>query len=90
MKIAMSGRLMKKIELQWKCSSRNPPRIGPSAAPPENIAAQVAMAMRRSFSWSKMLRMSDRVEGMRVAPKMPEQGPGEDEHLGAGGEGREQ
>ena len=71
MKSAMSGRLMKKTELQWKCSSRKPPTMGPSAAPPENIAAQVAIAMRRSLSWLKMLRMSDSVDGMRVAPKMP-------------------
>ena len=71
MKTAMSGMLMKKIDPQWKCSMRIPPRIGPSAAPPENIAAQVAMATRRSRSWAKMLRMSESVEGMRVAPKTP-------------------
>ena len=35
------------------------------------MAAQVAIATRRSLSLRKILRISDRVEGMRLAPKKP-------------------
>ena len=54
-----------------KCSSRSPPTIGPSAAPAENIAAHTAIARRRWSRSVKMLRSSDSVEGISIAPNTP-------------------
>ena len=67
----MIGTLMKNTEPHQKCSSSQPPTTGPSAAPPANIAAQVAIASRRSSPFVKMLRISDNVEGISVAPNTP-------------------
>ena len=54
-----------------KCSTSQPPKIGPSAAPPEKPAAQMATASRRRLGSGKMLRIRDRVEGISMAPKNP-------------------
>ncbi len=70
-KIRMIGTLMKNTEPHQKCSSSQPPTTGPSAAPPANIAAQVAIASRRSSPCVKMLRINDSVDGIRVAPNTP-------------------
>ena len=66
-----SGTASRNTEPHQKCSSRKPPTMGPSAAPPLKPAAQMAMAVRRS-AWSvKMLRINDRVAGISIAPKNP-------------------
>ncbi len=67
----MIGALIKKTEPHQKCSSRNPPMIGPRAAPPAKDAAHTAMALRRSRSSGNTVRISDRVEGISVAPPSP-------------------
>ena len=67
----MTGRLIRNTEPQKKCSRSQPPRIGPSAAPPEKPEPQMAMARSRCRASRKMLRTSDKVEGIRVAPATP-------------------
>lgn len=68
---AITGRLMRKTEPHQKCSSRNPPTTGPTAAPAEAIAPQMPMARLRSRgSWNR-LRIRARVDGIRVAPATP-------------------
>ena len=62
---------MRNTEPHQKCSSRTPPTIGPMALPAENAEIQTATARERwPGSWN-MLKMSDRVDGARVAPAMP-------------------
>ena len=65
------------------------PRRGRATAPPENMAAHAAMAVRRSRASSKMLRISDSVEGMRVAPKKPSSARPAMSISGLGAEGRQ-
>ena len=45
--------------------------MGPTTAPTENMVAHTATANWRRRSSMKMLRISERVEGMRVAPATP-------------------
>ncbi len=65
------GTARKNTEPHQKCSSRIPPITGPSTAPPENAAAQMAIAVRRSIGSLKMLRSRESVAGMSMAPKTP-------------------
>lgn len=67
----MTGTLMRNTEPHQKCSSSHPPTSGPSAAPPVAPADQIAIARVRWRASRNMPRMSDRVEGMRVAPATP-------------------
>ena len=62
---------MRNTEPHAKCSSRMPPTIGPSAAPAENAAAHTAIARRRWSRLGKMLRSSESVDGISMAPKKP-------------------
>ncbi|SMY12195.1 hypothetical protein BJEO58_01789 [Brevibacterium jeotgali] len=66
-----TGTASSSTEPHQKCSSRTPPTMGPSAAPPENPAAHTAIAVRRSVGSAKTLRMIDRVAGISIAPKNP-------------------
>ena len=63
-----TGTAIRNTEPHQKCSSRKPPTIGPSAAPPEKAAAQMAMASRRWLRSAKMLRSNDNVEGISMIP----------------------
>ncbi len=45
--------------------------MGPTTAPTENMVAHTATANWRRRSSMKMLRISERVEGMSVAPATP-------------------
>ena len=44
---------------------------GPIAAPPANVAAQTAIASRRSSRCTNTVRMSESVDGISVAPNTP-------------------
>ena len=48
-----------------------PPTTGPRAAPAEKPAAHTAIARRRWSRLAKMLRRSDSVEGISIAPNTP-------------------
>ena len=45
--------------------------MGPSAEPAVKQDAQMAMASRRADASVKMLRISDRVDGISIAPNTP-------------------
>ncbi len=66
-----TGTAIRNTDPHAKCARRNPPTIGPSADPAENMEAQIAMARRRWSRSVKMLRRSERVEGMSIAPNTP-------------------
>ena len=68
---AITGRFIRNTEPHQKCSSNAPPISGPSAMPLAAAADHSAMARVRSAASVKMLRISDRVEGMIVAPAIP-------------------
>ena len=68
---SVTGRAVRNTDPYQKCSSRNPPTMGPSAPPRANIVVHTAMAVIRSWSSVKMLRMIDIVEGSSVAPATP-------------------
>ena len=67
----MSGRLIRKIEPHQKNSSRAPPMIGPITAPPVKATVHRPMAVRRWAGSANMARISENVDGARVAPPMP-------------------
>ena len=67
----ITGALTRKTTPQWKCSSSTPLSSGPSAAPPETPADQIATALRRSSGSWKTLRISASVDGISVAPPTP-------------------
>ena len=67
----VTGTPTRKTEPHQKCSSRRPPAIGPTTAPTENMVAQTATANCRRRSSMKMLRISERVDGISVAPATP-------------------
>ena len=54
-----------------KCSSRNPPTIGPIATPSPEKPAQMAIARPRSTGSRNTLIRIDSVAGMINAPPMP-------------------
>src|SRR5690625_767816 len=64
------GTAIRKMDPHSKWASKNPPTIGPKAAPAENPAAQIAIARRRLLGLVHILRRSDSVEGIRVAPNV--------------------
>ena len=65
---ATSGTLTRNTEPHQKCSSRNPPATGPTAAPAPASPAQMAMARARSWGGKTLVRI-DSVDGMiRAAP----------------------
>ena len=65
-----TGRLIRKMLFQAKCSIRKPPEIGPSAMPSPATAAQAAIAFGRS-SAGKMFVRIDSVVGMIPAAPRP-------------------
>lgn len=68
---SMMGTATRSTAPHQNCSTSHPPRMGPSAAPPENPAAQMAMANLRRLGSGKMLRIRDSVAGISMAPKKP-------------------
>jgi hypothetical protein len=68
---SMMGTATRRMAPHQYCSTSQPPKIGPSAAPPEKPAAQMAMASRRRLGSGKMLRIRERVDGISIAPKSP-------------------
>jgi hypothetical protein len=48
-----------------------PPRTGPIALPAEKAEIQTPMAIERCLGSSNIAKISDRVDGARVAPAMP-------------------
>ncbi|MDF9812180.1 hypothetical protein M2266_001411 [Streptomyces sp. SPB162] len=68
---AMTGRLIRKTEPHQKCSSRMPPTTGPTAAPAVEAAPHTPIAKLRSRGSVKRLRISARVDGIKVAPATP-------------------
>ena len=67
---ATTGRLIRKMLLESKCSSRKPPEIGPIATPSPDTAAQMAIAFGRSFDGKMFVRI-DSVVGMIAAAPRP-------------------
>ena len=67
---ATTGRLIRKMLLESKCSSRKPPEIGPIATPSPDTAAQMAIAFGRSFDGKMFVRI-DSVVGMIPAAPRP-------------------
>ncbi|MDT4860931.1 hypothetical protein FQZ97_955150 [compost metagenome] len=62
-----TGRLIRNTEPHQKCSSSNPPRIGPRADPTTASEPQMAMARLRSRSSLKVRRISASVAGIMAA-----------------------
>ncbi|MGI3201496.1 hypothetical protein ACRJ4W_29935 [Streptomyces sp. GLT-R25] len=62
-----TGTLTRNTEPHQKCSSRKPPRTGPSAVPTTDVVPQIPIATPRSRSSSKVSRISASVEGIIVA-----------------------
>ena len=71
MAMSMSGTLTRNAECQLNASSSAPPTTGPTAAPSAAVAPQMLSASVRSRGSAKTERMSDRVEGITIAPPMP-------------------
>ncbi len=67
----IAGTLTRKTEPHQKWASRTPDSTGPRATPPPMTAVQIETAVPRWRSSWKRLRISARVEGIRVAPLMP-------------------
>ena len=67
---AMIGTLTKNTEPHEKCSSRKPLATGPTAAPPPEIPAQMAIALPRSCGGKTLVRI-DSVAGMTNAAPRP-------------------
>ena len=68
---AQIGRLMKKTDCQPRCSTSNPPTMGPRAMPIPDTPAQTPMARARSRASRKVLVRIDSVVGKMKAPPMP-------------------
>ena len=58
-------------EPHQKCSSRNPPLIGPSPSPSADTPAQTPIALARSTGSVNTFVMIDSVDGMMNAPPTP-------------------
>ena len=65
------GTFTKKIAPQRKCSSNQPPLIGPTATPTPTMAAQSPIALARRTGSVKMLVISPRVVGKITAAPTP-------------------
>src|SRR5215468_3547336 len=68
---AITGTASKNTEPHQNCSSSTPPSIGPIAPPAEKAVIQIPMAVERCRGSGNMMKISDSVEGARVAPAMP-------------------
>ena len=67
----MTGSARRNTEPHQKCSSMIPPRTGPIAPPAEKAEIHTATArVRWPGSWN-IAKISDSVDGARVAPAMP-------------------
>src|SRR5882757_6308306 len=71
MATAATGTLTMNTEPQEKCSSSQPPEIGPAATPTPTIAAHSPIAFARFTGSAKMLVISDRVVGKMTAAPTP-------------------
>ena len=67
----ITGTFTRNTEPHQKYSSSSPPTIGPSAIPPETLAVQIPIARVRSAGSGNRCRISDSVDGIRVAPPIP-------------------
>lgn len=67
----MTGMFIRNAACQLNVSMIQPPTIGPAAPPTDAIAAHTAIAYRRSCRSRNMLRASDSVEGIMIAPPTP-------------------
>ena len=67
---AMTGTFTRNTDPHQKCSSNQPDAMGPMAAPPPEMPAQMAMALGRSWAGKTLVRM-DRVEGITNAAATP-------------------
>ncbi len=83
----MMGTLTKKTEPHQKCSSSQPPAIGPRMIPMPDTPAQMPMARPRSLG-GKMFVMIDSVAGMINAPPDAHQRARGDQHVRRAGERR--
>src|SRR6478736_1370638 len=66
-----TGALTMNTEPQEKCSSSQPPEMGPAATPTPTIAAHSPMALARFTGSVKMLVINDRVVGKITAAPTP-------------------
>jgi hypothetical protein len=71
MATAATGTLTRNTEPQEKCSSSQPPVIGPAATPTPTIAAHSPIAFARFTGSVKMLVINDRVVGKMTAAPTP-------------------
>ncbi len=71
MATAAIGMLTMKIEPHQKCSSSQPPLIGPTATPTPTMAAHRPIALARGTGSVKMLVISPRVVGKITAAPTP-------------------
>ena len=67
---AITGTASRNTEPHQKRSSRIPPSTGPIAPPAEKLVIQIPMAVDRCPGSVNMLKISDSVDGARVAPAM--------------------
>ena len=71
MATAATGTLTRKIEPQKKCSSSQPPVIGPAATPTPVMAAHTPIALARGTGSVKMFVISAKVVGKITAAPTP-------------------
>jgi hypothetical protein len=67
----ITGTARRNTDPHQKCSSSQPPTIGPRADPIAKPDAHRPMATRRRAGSGKVVRISERVEGIKVAPATP-------------------
>src|SRR6266576_1141758 len=67
----MTGTLIKNTAPHQKYSRIAPPSSGPIAPPSEKAMIQILIAVLRSRASRNMLRISESVDGARVAPAIP-------------------
>src|SRR4029450_1513669 len=68
---AITGSAMRKTEPHQKRSSSAPPSTGPIAPPTEKLVIQIPIAVVRWRGSANMAKISDSVDGARVAPAIP-------------------
>ena len=66
-----TGMFTMKIEPHQKCSSNQPPLIGPTATPTPTMAAHSPIALARATGWVNMLVISPNVVGKITAAPTP-------------------
>ena len=67
----MTGRASRNTEPHQNASSISPPSTGPTALPAENAPIHTPTATERSRGSRNMWKISDSVDGARVAPASP-------------------